>query len=81
LPVAATTQQPNRAGILIVGVSSGSVADKSGLIIGDILYQMDGHPLKTLAELQKAVAGCVANSLVPVKLYRGLMDTQIAARF
>ncbi len=48
LPVAATEEQPNRAGILVVAVSSGSVAQKSGIIVGDILYEVDGHPVRTL---------------------------------
>ncbi len=39
MPVAATVEQPNRAGILVFGVNSGSVAQKSGIITGDILYE------------------------------------------
>jgi len=55
MPVAATVEQPNRAGILVFGVNSGSVAQKSGIIIGDILYEFDGHPIKALDELEAAV--------------------------
>jgi len=81
MPVAATMEQPNRAGILVFGVNSGSIAQKSGIIIGDILYEFDGHPIKALAELESAVAACAQNSTVAIKLYRGTGDMSVSARF
>jgi hypothetical protein len=81
MPVAATVEQPNRAGILVFGVNSGSIAQKSGIIIGDILYEFDGRPVKALAELEAAVAASAANSTVAVKLYRGTNDMAVTARF
>jgi hypothetical protein len=81
MPVAATMEQPNRGGILVFGVNSGSIAQKSGIIIGDILYEFDGHPIKALAELEAAVAACAANSTVAIKLYRGTNDLAVSARF
>lgn len=81
MPVAATMEQPNRAGILVFGVNSGSIAQKSGIIIGDILYEFDGHPVKALAELEAAVAACAANSTVAIKLYRGTNAMAVSARF
>jgi hypothetical protein len=81
MPVAATMEQPNRAGILVFGVNSGSIAQKSGIIIGDILYEFDGHPIKALAELESAVAACSVNSTVAIKLYRGTGDMAVSARF
>ena len=81
MAVAATADHPQRAGILIVGVEGGSVAQKSGIIVGDILYEFDGHPIKVLAELQAAVAACAANSAAPIKLYRGLDAMGLTARF
>jgi hypothetical protein len=81
MPVAANTEQPNRAGILVFGVNGGSVAQKSGIIIGDILYEFDGRSIKALAELEAAVAACTANSTVAIKLYRGTDDMAVSARF
>jgi PDZ domain len=82
MPVAATPEQPNRAGILIIAVNRGSVAQKSGIIVGDILYEFDGHPIKALAELQAAaVAARAASSPVPVKLYRGTEPIAVLAHF
>ena len=81
MPVAATVDQPNRAGILVFGVNGGSVAQKSGIITGDILYEFDGHPVKALDELEAAVAACAANSIVAIKLYRGTNGIAVNARF
>jgi hypothetical protein len=82
MPVAATAEQPNRAGILIIAVNRGSVALKSGIIVGDILYEFDGHPIKTLAELQAAlVAARAASSAVAIKLYRGTEPIALLAHF
>jgi hypothetical protein len=81
MPVAATAEHPNRAGILIIGVDAGSVAHKSGIIVGDILYEFDGRPINALAQLQSAIAGCAANSAVAIKLYRGVDSKGVTARF
>jgi hypothetical protein len=81
IAVAATAGQPNRAGVLVSAVNGGSVAQKAGIIVGDIVYEFDGHPIKELAELEAAVAACAANSSVVVKLYRGTKKISLAARF
>jgi S1-C subfamily serine protease len=81
MSVDATDEQPNRAGVLVTGVDRGSVAHQAGIIVGDILYEFDGHRLKTPADLQAALAGRAAASTVAVKLYRGTGDTTVNARF
>jgi hypothetical protein len=81
MSVDAAEEQPRRAGILVIGVERGSVAHKAGIIVGDILYEFDGHPLKTPADLQAALAGRAASSTVAIKLYRGTNDTTVNARF
>ena len=81
IPVAATVTQPYRAGLLISGVTSDSIAEHSGIIVGDIVYEFDGHPIKTPADLQAAVAASRANSAVPIKLYRGTTVTVVTAQF
>jgi hypothetical protein len=81
MAVAATAEQPNRAGILIIAVPRGSVAQKSGIIVGDILYEFDGHPIRQLADLQAAVAASAPNTAVPVNLYLGNDPIALTARF
>jgi hypothetical protein len=81
MSVDATEEQPNRAGVLVIGVDRGSVAHQAGIIVGDILYEFDGHRLKTPADLQAALAGRAAASTVAIKLYRGTSDTTVNAHF
>jgi hypothetical protein len=81
MAVEATEEQPNRAGILVIGVGRGSVAHKAGIIVGDILYEFEGRPLKTPADLQAALAARAATSTIAIKLYRGTSDTTVNARF
>jgi len=81
MPVAASAKQPARAGILIIGVNADSVADASGIIVGDILYELGGRPLKGLADLQNAIAASTPNSAVTIKLYRGTSAMVVTAKF
>jgi hypothetical protein len=81
IAVDATAGQPNRAGMLVSAVKDGSVAQKAGIIIGDIVYEFDGHPIKQPAELEAAVAARAANSSVVIKLYRGTKKISLTVRF
>jgi hypothetical protein len=81
MQVAATADQTNRAGILITGVDRGSIAQKSGIIVGDILYEFGGHPIKTLADLQSAAAAGAANSGAAIRLYRGTDRVAVAVQY
>ncbi len=81
MQVAATADQTNRAGILVSAVDRGSVAQKSGIIVGDILYEFGGRPIKTLADLQSAVAAGAANSGAAMRLYRGTDRVALAIQY
>ena len=79
--VAASADQLDRAGVLIVAVNGGSIAQKSGIIVGDIVYEFEGRRIGTPAELQAAVAASAANRAVAIKLYRGTTVMTVSAQF
>jgi hypothetical protein len=81
MAVAASADQVNRAGVLIIAVSGGSIAQKSGIIVGDIVYEFAGQRIGTPAELQTAVAASAANQAVAIKLYRGTTVMTVNAQF
>ena len=81
IAVAATAEQPQRRGILVADVKAGSVAQRAGLIVGDILYDYDGHPLSSLADLQAAVAATGAVRAVPLEVFRGTSSMEMQASF
>jgi hypothetical protein len=80
LAVSPTEDRP-RAGILIIAVNRDSVAQKSGIIVGDILYEFNGRKITALDGLAAAVAACHPDSAVPIKLFRGLDSVATTVQF
>lgn len=81
LPVAPSAETPNRAGVLVVSVSPGSIAHKAGIITGDIIYEFEGRSIRSPADLQAAVAAGAGRSTARIKLYRGAEATTLEAHF
>jgi hypothetical protein len=80
LRVEAGAQLPARSGVLVTAVNPGSVADKAGIIVGDIVGDIDGHPIKTPPDMQAAIAAAAANSVVSIKLYRGTTQMTLSGQ-
>jgi S1-C subfamily serine protease len=58
-------------GLLLVGVESGSPAEKGGLFIGDIIVALDGQTVRHLDELLALLNGDRVGKEVPVHIVRG----------
>jgi S1-C subfamily serine protease len=82
-PVRVSEKQKGAAGsdqaLLVVGVKSGTPADEAGLLVGDLLLSLDGHPLSSPDELFDLLVGERVGKSVAVKLLRGTstMDTAV----
>jgi hypothetical protein len=81
LAVSASPEMPNRAGVLVAGVTPGSVAHKTGIIVGDIIWSFGARPIKTPADLQAAMAASGASAPVPIKVFRGTGELSLEVRF
>jgi PDZ domain-containing protein len=81
LPVAPSAEAPNRAGVLVVSVSPGSIAQQAGIITGDIIYEFEGHPVRSPNDLQAAVAASATHPPARIKLYRGTEAKTLEAHF
>jgi hypothetical protein len=81
LAVSASPEMPNRAGVLVAGVTPGSVAHKAGIIVGDIIWSFAAHPIKTPADLQAALAASGAGAALPIKVFRGTSELSLEVRF
>jgi hypothetical protein len=81
LSVSANAEAPNRAGVLVVGVIPGSVAQRAGIITGDIIYEFEGRAIRSPGDLQGAAAARQSQSTVHVKLYRGTEVKTLEAQF
>lgn len=79
LHVEPSEQQPARSGVLVTAVSRGSAADKAGIIVGDIVHEIDGRLVDSAAELQAAIAAPAANAVIAIKIYRGTTEMTLSA--
>jgi hypothetical protein len=81
LAVPPNAEAPSRAGVLVVGVSPGSIAQKAGIITGDIIYEFEGRAIRSPGDLQGAVAASAGQSTARIKLYRGTEVDTVEAHF
>lgn len=81
LRIDATEETPPRSGLLLTAVNRGSVAQKSGLLVGDILYEVDGHAVHSSADLESTLAAGRLRSAVTLKFYRGTDKRNATAQF
>jgi len=72
LHVEAAVQFPERSGVLVTAVIHDSFADKAGIIVGDIVRDIDGHPVNTLSDMQAAIVAAPPHAAVAIEVYRGL---------
>jgi serine protease DegQ len=71
-------------GLLLVGVERGQPAEQAGLMVGDILVGMNGHPVTDHDVLLDILAGDLAGKTLPAELLRGgnlaRLDVRIGER-
>lgn len=58
-------------GLLVVQVESGSAADQSGLLVGDILLGIDGQAVQDGADLRHRLRAFQAGQTISLKIVRG----------
>lgn len=58
-------------GPIVVSVAPGSPAQAAGLQPGDVISQVDGHPVATASTFASAIAGKHAGDQVALQLQRG----------
>lgn len=74
-PVRVSGKQAQAAGaesvLLIVGVRNGTPADTAGLLVGDLLLTLDGHPLTSPEELYDLLVGERVGRSLALRVLRG----------
>ncbi|GAB4481798.1 MAG: trypsin-like peptidase domain-containing protein [Anaerolineae bacterium] len=71
LPEALATELGQETGLLVVSVEPGSPAERAGLLLGDTLLAVDGHPVRGLEELLGLLTGDRVGREVPIRILRG----------
>ncbi|MDR0996989.1 MAG: Do family serine endopeptidase [Zoogloeaceae bacterium] len=62
---------PETQGALIAGVVRGSPADKAGILPGDVLIAVGGHPINDPQGMLDQIAGQTPGTTVPLTILRG----------
>jgi S1-C subfamily serine protease len=64
-------QRNEKTAAIVVEVHPEGPADKAGIIIGDILISIAGHPVTQLEDIQSHLAGNAIGKSLPLKFVRG----------
>jgi S1-C subfamily serine protease len=56
------------------------MAEKAGIIVGDIVHEIDGHSIKTVPDMQAAIAAAAPNAAVAIKVYRGTTEMTLSGQ-
>ena len=77
-PAAQTAiQREQHTGLLIVGLEKNSPAESGGLLVGDTLIGINGHPVSDHDELFSNLSGDVVGKASPVEVLRGGLPQSI----
>ena len=80
VPRTARTDSTSRGCIEVVEVVSGSPADAAGLLVGDLILEVDGQPMDRVADLQKLLQHEVIGSPLTVVLLRDGLERRLQVR-
>lgn len=61
---------PSDAGVLISAIAPGSPAERAGLSIGDVVYEADGEPVRSMGGFARLVAGSGVGNEIEIRLAR-----------
>lgn len=68
-------------GVMIAAVERGSVAERAGVIVGDILYAYDSRLIGNIVDLQREVSMTSQGKLIAVGVFRGGQDVKLQVQF
>ncbi len=63
--------RPSDAALVVLSVAGGAPADTAGILVGDVLTEIDGHALARPADLLDALTGVAEGASVALTLLRG----------
>lgn len=64
-------QQQEKTAAIVLEIQPGGPADKAGIVIGDILVSLAGHPIARPGDIQSLVVGDAIGKSLPLKFVRG----------
>jgi S1-C subfamily serine protease len=73
--------EESEGGVRIVDVSAGSLADETGLKVGDLLVEVAGIEVKTLTPVIAAIRQQPAGTWLPIRVKRGGETLDLVVKF
>lgn len=70
LPGAMRDQLGQRTGVIVISVEPGSPADRSGIVLGDVIVALAGTPVRHLDDVVSGLGADSIGSPIPVRLLR-----------
>jgi len=65
-------------GLLVVGVTAGSPSAAAGVLVGDILLEFDGYPVRSPEDLLDLLLGDRVGRAVPLRIVRGTAAVDVS---
>ena len=78
LPELQQRGEARESALLVVGVTPGSPAEQAGVLIGDLLLDFDGSPVRSPEELLALLNGDAVGRAVPLRVLRGASTATLA---
>ncbi|MDX2138970.1 MAG: trypsin-like peptidase domain-containing protein [Chloroflexota bacterium] len=78
LPAALAGSLNQETGLLLASVEAGSPAEQAGLMLGDTLISLAGHPVHQMDDLMAVLSGDRVGTSVPARIVRGGQVHEIA---
>ena len=68
---------PDRVGVLVRGVVGGSAADEAGIARGDLITAAAGEEVRTIGDLQRALASATDAGSIKLEIVRGVDERSV----
>ncbi|GAB6051868.1 hypothetical protein JCM17960_06880 [Magnetospira thiophila] len=68
-------------GVRITGVSEGSTAEQTGILVDDLITRAAGHPVRQAKELKEIISGLSPGVWLPLEILRGDETLNLIAKF
>ena len=70
----------SNSGVLVSQVEAGSAAQRSGILAGDVITAIDGHPVGNAAEFRRKISGLAPDTAIRLSIERSAKSLEIAVR-
>jgi hypothetical protein len=79
--LAEAVHMPGDTGVRVATLEAGSVAEASGIKVGDVLLKYGDRPLNQISDLTAAIAATTTGATIPITVWRTTGESVVDVRF